>query len=383
MSQTKTILSYIQQNIRHNTNQNAPDSPRDKYPSFNAYVVESQKPARLPPRPRKPLGQRFPFTECTDFSLKQSRESVALGVKFAVNQSRTLERMHQWRYWIYDIMKAANHGNTEPEMDSVEFTSEKLRQMLKLPSILVKTTQTNREKLVEKFQEVMLVCMQKKFGHVNQLMDDVRVKEALNYATNVFLQEFKSSTTKGLCSEFNRSQTSGELADALESLAFDFMDKYEEIALEYFEDMIFEGTSSASLQESGATVDMPVYFDCFKNIWKLDPPNLFQFHVDVFIDEYDGVLSHLYSNPLATERTLNFYGEFAVKMNIHQFYWTYRDVLSARQLKKSTIVVNDLDKMDEFSLLRDTVEKLMLCDEEKPITKLKKSLRFAEPLMVE
>lgn len=383
MSQTKTILSYIQQNIRHNTNQNPPGSIKDKYRSFNSYVFESQNSARPPPKPRKPLAHRFPFTECTDLSLRQSRESITQGIKYATKQYRQLEYMQLWRNVIFDLMNSFKPPDIDTEVEDAEVTCEKLRQLLKLPSILVKTTQTNREMLVEKFQEVVLVCMQKKFGLDDQLVADVRVREALNYATNLFLQEFKSSTTKGLCSEFSQSYTSGQLADALQSLAFDFMDKYEEVALEYFEDMVFEGTTSASVPEIGATVEKPVYFDCFRDIWKLDPPNVSEFRVDIFIDEYDGVLSHQYSNPQATERTVNYYGEFAVKMNIHQFYWSYRDELNARRMKKSDISGDDLDKMEEFSQLRATVEKLMICDEDKPISRAKKSLRFAEPLMME
>lgn len=289
--------------------------------------------------------------------------------------------MQLWRNVIFDLVNSFKTSSIEPDVEPADGRCEKLRQLLKLPSILVKTTPTNREKLVEKFQEVMLICMQKKFGLDSQIVGDLRVREALNYATNMFLQEFKSSTTKGLCSEFSLSDTSGQLADALQSLAFDFLDKYEEVALEYFEDIVFDGTTSASLQEIGATVEKPVFFDHFRDIWKLDPPNISEFRVDIFIDEYDGVLSHHYSNPQATERTINYYGEFAVKMNILRFYWSYRDELNARQMKQSEITCDDLDKMEEFSLLRDTVEKLMVCDEDKPVARAKKSLRFAEPLL--
>lgn len=382
MSLTKTILNYIQQNNRQNGHQSMVVPERSSYFSINGYGGEKQKPLRLPPRPRKPLAQKFPFTECTDLSLRHSRESIVQGVRFATRQYVGLADMLRWRHMIYNMLLSLDKQTYYLEVEGVEEAArDKLCQMLKMPSILVKNTQTNREELVEKFQKVVLICLQKKFGLGDDLVDDVRVREALNYATNLFLQAFKSSTTNGSCSKMSYSYTSGQLAEALYSLAYDFMDKYEEIALEHFEDMVFDGTSRASLQDPGATVERPVFYDYFRAIWKLDPPNLLEFRVDVFIDEYEGVQSHQYSNPLALEICPNKYGEIALKMNIHRFYWGYRDELQARKEAKSKIVAGDLDKMEEFPVLRDMVEQLTLCEEKKHTSQPKaKSLRFADPL---
>lgn len=385
MSQTKTILNYIQQNNRQNSQLTSADTSHHTYASISGFSTARDKPAPTLPKRRVPLARKFPFSQCADVSLKQSRESITQGVKLAVNQYRKLVEILSLQNYVHSwINNASSDSHPSQIMDSDEHVIEELREMLKLPSILVKHEQSNREKLVAKFQEVVKVCLEKKLGIEPRLMEDSRVREALNYATNLFLQEFKSATTKGLCSELSRGYTSGELAEALNSLAYDFMDKYEETALDHFEDMVFDGTSRAALKEPGATVEKPVFFDYFRAIWKLDPPNALEFNVNHFIENYEGVESHFYSSQQVLDICPDKYGEFAVKMNILRFYWNYRDELQARNETVSKAVPDDLHKMDEFALLRDMVEQLMLSEEQKPVSRPKaKSLRFGlEPLVM-
>lgn len=406
MSQTRTILNFIHQNGRQNSHYS--DSTSDASSKLaklgfktNATPKRLQQSRLLPPV-RKPLALRFPFSECTDVALRQSREAVVQGFKFAVSQYQYLMSMSMLRHFAdeQDHNQDHNHNPNDDEQtldtdkthfwndDSSSLNSalnDKLRLQLQLPSILVHNSPTNREEvLVAKLQEVVLVCLQKRFGLSDAVVDDVRVREALNYATNLFLQAFKSSSTKGLCSELSENHSSGQLAEGLYNLAYDFLDKYEEIALEHFEDIVVDGTCKVSVREPGATVEKPVFYECFRAIWKLDPPNLLEFGVNVFLAEYNDDQDHYYSNMLLLETLRNKYGANTLKMNIHRFFWCYRDELRAQGCAKSKAVPDDLDKMEEFAQLRDAVEQIMLCEEEQPASRARaKLLRFADQVMVE
>lgn len=273
-----------------------------------------------------------------------------------------------------------NELDQDPEVS--EQVLKGLRQQLQLPSILLKYHEPHRDVAMEKFHNVLLACLQKKLGFHGDLSHDIEVREALNYASNLFLQDLKSSAKTCLSESLHGSPS--KLAEDLSSLAYDFVDKYEEISLDTFEDIVFDGTTSVLLQEPGASLEQPVYHKFFEEIWKLDPPNLLEFRVDVFIDEYQGMLNHKYTTPETSEICTNGYGETGLKMNILRFYWVYREMLHGRNIRKSTLDFDDMDKVDQFDVLRDTVDQLTIGDQERQATRSKaKSLRFAEPPIVE
>lgn len=382
MSQTKTILSYIHQNFEVHSRQGERVPPEKSGSNSHLFYQSFQKQLSPPHKPRRPLAHSFPFTECTDVSLKQSRESIVQGIRLSNKQYR--QGMGQGMLWslIRESYSIEDNNELDQDPEVSEQVLKGLRQQLQLPSILLKYHEPHRDVAMEKFHKVLLACLQKKLGFHGDLSHDIEVREALNYASNLFLQDLKSSAKTCLSESLHGSPS--KLAEDLSSLAYDFVDKYEEISLDTFEDIVFDGTTSVLLQEPGASLEQPVYYKFFEEIWKLDPPNLLEFRVDVFIDEYQGMLNHKYTTPETSEICTNGYGETGLKMNILRFYWVYREMLHGRNIRKSTLDFDDMDKVDQFDVLRDTVDQLTIGDQERQATRSKaKSLRFAEPPMVE
>lgn len=372
MSQTKTILSYIHQNFKVH-NREPGSEPLDTKPKQFSFHEAFQKQLSPPQKTRKPLAHRFPFNQCDDVSLKQSRESIMQGVRLSNKQYRkhTCE-LQQLYTVIQEEYGEPNVDTFDIDLDSDSHELRDLRQKLQLPSILLKHHETSRDTALENFHKALLAILQKRLGVRFDLSEDIQVREALNYASNLFLQNSRSSANSG---PFGSS----EIADGISLLAYDFIDKYEEISLDAFEDAVFDGTTEVLLQEPGQTPEKPVFFEVFENIWKLDPPNLLEFRVDVFIDEYEGMLSHQYSIPQLADICINYYGESALKMNISRFYWAYRERLHAQKVKKLAINFEDMDKAGQFDIVCDIVDQLTQGGRERHAAKPKsKSLRFAD-----
>lgn len=372
MSQTRTILSYIHQNSPHV----APvkSISRDLSPPSRAAVLEPVE--RAPEMPRRiPLSQRSFLNQCTDPQLRESKNSIRDSVRYAVRDYSSL------RLWEYTVNRHFLSQDSLPQVtvEMVEPVVSKRPPTLRSPSILVKSEQSSRDELVQTFTEVMPICLQQKLGLEEEHMKYPSVQEAFNYATNMFLQEFKSPTTKDLCMDFMKSTSSGDLRDALTDLAYDFMDKYEELALEHFEDTVFACTTHATLTAGPlATLDNPGFYDCFSSIWMLDPPDLLEFGVHTFIAEYSGSEDHPYSFLSFKDACMSKYGETALKMNILRFYYSYRDELYKQPRKQNKLTPENLEQVPEFAVLRTTVQRLMEGEEKTPPRTKAKLLRFAD-----
>lgn len=374
MSQTRTILSYIYQN-----------SPHVAPISFKKEKTVPPRPSQTEPiqRPlsrtgnrlsnqRVPLSDRSFFNQCTDATLKESKNSIRDGVRYSVRDYYSYEHMRYNSYRLYHA-EAQPASISEQSPDTPVFIT---REQTKSPSILVKKDVSSRDVLVKTFMEVMPICLQKKLGLKPEYMTDPTVLEAINYATNVFLQAFKSASTRELCYEFMQGSRSGDLKEALADLAYDFMDKYEELALEHFEDTVFEYTTHAGSITDGCSTENPGLYRSFGQIWKLDRPSLLEFDVHTFIAEYSGSDSHPYSFNNFRELFMCKFGESAIKMNILRFNYTYRDQLHAENCSRTRFSPENLDEVPEFAILREAVQRLTELEENVPHKPNRKSLRF-------
>lgn len=332
------------------------------------------------------LSSQFPFNQCSDTSLRETKKSVEFGVRYAVRQYFNFE-FQKFHYNENSLFRTDTSWDRKPawpqyywEFVPKTLSSSKNRQiLLQLPPILVPKGEPNREMLISLLKKVLNICIQKKMNLSQSNMDDVMVQQALHYATNMFLQNFKSSSTRELCNDIIRDKLSGELNEALSDLVGDFLDKYEDIALESYEDVITDGVTDPESRQKSATVENPCFTSSFKNIWKLDPSNFLDFNVRVFIEEYTGVESRPFSFNSFRENFTVKLGEVALMMNILKATVNYRSELLALKDPPAEVLDENIDKMEEFGDLQRTLLYLMEKAEQKTQIKRKsKSLRFAE-----
>lgn len=332
---------------------------------------------------RKALGSSFPFNQCTDPTLRETKKSLEQGVKSAVhhysNYQFQMFRLNYNSLFHNEELPLAAPDPFHWDLEQCDLPSLNLRELLALPPILVRNTVSDpdRNRLITLLKTVLHVCIQKKLRLSEVHMADPMVQQSLHYATNLFLQGFKSASTKGLCDDIIRDNHSGELNDALSDLVGDFLDKFEELALDSYEDVLMEGVTKALVVLDAGTVDNPHFFEEFRNVWKLDPANFLDFDVRVFIDEFTGGNNRPYSYNSFRESFVVKLGEVGLMMNILKAAFNYRGELL--RTKPPEAIQQDIIDMPEFSQLQQSLLNILeTAAETAPVKPKVKSLRFAD-----
>lgn len=385
MTQTRTLADHNYQNAFY-AKGGSHHFPIETRPKVSPSMMRETPHSIYTKTKSASLSSQFPFNQCSDTSLRETKKSVEFGVRYAVRQYFNFE-FQKFHYNENSLFRTDTSWDRKPawpqyywEFVPKTLSSSKNRQiLLQLPPILVPKGEPNREMLISLLKKVLNICIQKKMNLSQSNMDDVMVQQALHYATNKFLQNFKSSSTRELCNDIIRDKLSGELNEALSDLVGDFLDKYEDIALESYEDVITDGVTDPESRQKSATVENPCFTSSFKNIWKLDPSNFLDFNVRVFIEEYTGVESRPFSFNSFRENFTVKLGEVALMMNILKATVNYRSELLALKDPPAEVLDENIDKMEEFGDLQRTLLYLMEKAEQKTQIKRKsKSLRFAE-----
>lgn len=374
MSQNRTILSFVHQNSPSVVK--APSTTAGYFSQLwqqheaREVVAELQRnsPVSLL------LSSRFPFNQCTDPQLTELKHSVRDGVRYAAKDYCGLHLLTFACYRTFLAEHGAGNGPADDEEEDSTRPAIEAPAPAKLPSILVKNT-PDTDRLVLVFKEVLPLCL----GLSEELMHDAAVAAALTFATNIYLQRFKSSSTQELCREFLRHKDSGELREALSELQYDLMDKHDELAFDRFEDLVFEGTTGEPTRQNTPSLDDPDYYRWFLAIFSLDPSDLLEFSLHDVIAEYASEKRRPYSNLNSDQLLMDAYGTSALKMNIVRFFYAGRSEYFARKRQPGLAPVN-LDKVPEFAVLQSVAQQYLKTGEEAKTSRPKtKSLRFADP----
>lgn len=376
MSHTKTILSYIHQN---SPNKLQVSSEGSKEPTTRPNLAVCNSSTYL--KPRTPLTRRSFFNDCTDTSLKESKNSIRDSLRYTVRAYTS----HEATYYQLRHLLLANDGGRQVHVATTQVPEPdvlpNLRELTRSPSILVKKESLARERFVDQLREIIAQCLRRKLGLTEEQMHTELVKEALTYSNNLLLQDIKSSSTEELCLEFVNLKAADEMRESFDDLPCDFLDKYEILALDHFEDMIFENTTnSLGWAHDSGTLHNPNSYQTFKDIWMLDPPNFAEFDVYSFIEGVSENRERPFAFNSYKETFMNFFGESAVKMNILRYYYTYRNEFYSNQNSKKDLPTGTLSEMPEFKGFSKLVEQFKDSMEASAKQRPRKSLRFADEM---
>lgn len=363
-----------QMNPRVNANRAYPMNPKPK-----PRLSDTSRPKEV--KRKQSLSSTFPFNQCTDLNLRETKKSLEQGLRMAVHHYSS----HQFQMFHINYNAVFRNDEASPAAQDVfewdfephALVDSKFRQSLALPPILVRNSEPDRDRVITLLNSALHACLQRKLRLSEVHMVDPMVQLSLHYATNLFLQGFKSPSTKILCDDIIRDNHSGELDDALSDLVSDFLDKYEEMALDSYEDVVMESVTKAQTVPTIGTVDNPNFVAEFRNIWKLDKPNFLEFNVRVFIEEFVSGQTHQYSYNSYRESYLVKLGEVGLTMNILRASLNYRDELLQSQPRELTD--QNIVDMPEFAQLQQSLlDILETAPESVPAKSKAKSLRFAD-----
>lgn len=329
---------------------------------------------------RKPLSSSFPFNQCTDPHLRETRKSLEDGVKIAIHH------FSNYKFQLFHIngngllrnAPVTLPGKCHSDMPSGQrmLPCGSLGQPLPLSPILVRSSEPSREHVIVLLKRALHSCIARKMRISDAHMADPMVQLSLHYATNVFLQDFKSPSTRALCDDIIRDNHSGELNDTTTELLGNFLDKFEELALDAYEDVLIESVTNSQTVLDNGTVDNPQFLPKFKNIWKLDPSNFLEFNVRVFIEEFSDGENRPYSYNSYRESFLVKLGEAGLAMNILKASYYYREEIL--RIPQQKISPENIVDMMEFSQLRESLlDMLETAADSAPLKLNGKILRFA------
>lgn len=380
MSDARTIKAYI----HHNAPQVFAGSGNLQKPPLNF-----QNTGFLASKPRVPLSQGFPLDQCSDVLLKESVRSVGDGLKYALSDYQLGYYLTSFcfRHDPYytggdhrDQRPVTLHPEHEDAPDLSDCSTESLRSTLTLPSILLRNGGLPQDGLFQLFREVLARSVLNEFELSYLRLDEPLFKEAFNYALNLLMQQFKASSTKELCLEVMRCKKNGTLEDVFDGFAYDFSDKYEDIALEHYEDLVLEAMVEMHFPDLATTTN-PSFYLLFKAAWVLQPHSILQMRIHAILDESRDSMSKPYG-PIydANFDAIEKFGIVAFRMNMLRSYYNYRAQL--RHTPSLREYSPRLGRLSELALLLEKIQQLMDSSEDTGKKKSKaKLLRFSDDLV--
>ncbi|KAM9936137.1 hypothetical protein OXX80_004295 [Metschnikowia pulcherrima] len=287
---------------------------------------------------RTPLAKKFPFDQCMEPTLRETRHSVEMPIRQFVQSKSSISFLGSLRnclsespYPLLADVKTQKHdvGLKSAQTRYGEKSYQKV-QNKNAPSILIqkRTESDARRVLVTKLND----CFHRHFaGRWSMGLKDNSLQDLVNFTTNLFIQEFSAAGTMELCSQIVHSAESGDLLAGLSRLIDEAEEKSIESGVDDFMDLVRERTTAFAdgMTYSCKTEDLNIY-ESFKRIWVLNPHKFFEHSLDMlFTFSADGK-DHVFTNTSFTQRIANDMEETAVKMNMCRFYYAYKRELSSK-----------------------------------------------------
>ncbi|RKP31052.1 hypothetical protein METBISCDRAFT_22725 [Metschnikowia bicuspidata] len=332
---------------------------------------------------------QFPFNQCSNACLCDTRRSVGDGVRNFVHNPNKI--------WILNGLREGLPQALLPtSIPTVPSPSSSFSINLSIPQdsatkcslessnvsinpILIRNPDTlGRNLLMSLVNDILMSLLRKKAGLTTEELVDPLIIEAVTYATNVFMQSFLSSSTHELCHDILTSKKSGRLNEILVFTLDELFEKHELLAFDRFHDGIVESVQGKQKEGQSPVQqpDHPKYYAHFRNIWRFNPGAF-------LLLSFKDVLSYRAEPDSSFGRRghdngiLLQYEETAVMMNLVSCYHYLRRELRQNPQPKTELTPEDLKQLEV--LLEAAVQyHLRTLEEEEPKTaKVKtKSLRF-------
>lgn len=327
------VLSYVQQHSRQY---------QASAPQKLAFTSSTDKKPRLK---RDNLLSTFPFNQCSNPILKETKNSCSDGIADAL--------FHLSDLWAYEGFRQRSPlGDFDDYCKSVDFDSvNSSKTSLISPQIHAETTNSilvkspncpNSQRLIKLVSDIFMSLLKRKAGitpngHVDEVID-----ESVTYGTNIFLQRFSSPNTLALCQDLIAAKESGELGELLKFVLEEIIYRYELIAFDRFQDAIVDTVVGDydGKQDPGN----PKFYKLFKEIWRLSPGSFFGLSLSDVLSYRADKCESQYSGQEDT--IILKFEETAFNMNVTAFYYAMRREFSKELPLKTELTQRDLTELE-------------------------------------
>ncbi|OBA22859.1 hypothetical protein METBIDRAFT_93706 [Metschnikowia bicuspidata var. bicuspidata NRRL YB-4993] len=310
---------------------------------------------------RSPLSSRFPFNECTDITLRESKISIDAWLRQFVSSRSSIASAESLR----SFLQEANFTTNSTDSSQPESMSENLRSIsasksemnsgrsgLNLASsaeispILVSPTPENesRRRLMQGLNECFHGYLSRKSA-VN--FHDNLLHDTATFLTNMFIQGFLASETRDLCLEIIESMNLGEIETVILSLIEEAEMKHIEQGFDDFQDLLSEHVmlnTNELLHFDQA--EHPRLYQKFKEIWRLNPHAFLNYSLGTLLSFGSRIKNRPFSNISIFHTLLISMEEEAQNMNLIRFYYAFRREIQADR---------ETRPKDDWSLLKEPI----------------------------
>lgn len=338
---------------------------------------------RLSPKIKKvPLSARFPFNQCTDPHLRETKHSLEASIRSFVSNRESVSIMNSCRGilqendrdkddWLKDdwLMKSASPTpSSSPSTRSDSST---------LPPIILKDTcEPKRGELVRLLNKCFLKYFLDK-THMAQA--DALLEDTVICATNLLLQEYDCDDSSKLCAELQDDFSKGVLRNLLTNILEQVEERHVGEGIDDLQDAIREMVMlEPGFGHEGTETENCGLYELFKKSWRLNPALFLEYDLESFLAFCCLDSSRPYTNFSCGQQCLKLMEEAAVQMNVVRFFYVYRWELGVSDWRNKAADPHGMEVLQQ--LLRDTAARLSHdVDMAKPKQSgRKKTLRFLE-----
>lgn len=266
------------------------------------------------------LSALFPLNQCTNIQLRDTKKSYRDGIEHSMLQTHS-QGIHCEEH--NDLLEES--GNSSPlsfllsdSLDHFESLSLTSYNSSTNSILLKESALSNQQSLLQTVNDVFMSLLKKKCNISSKESVDDTIAVAVTYGTNLFLQQFSSSSTHELCLDILAAKENGELSEYLHFTLEELFEKYEFLAFDRFCDAIVD-TMSCKV-DTLQTPEQPEYFNLFKDIWTFDPESFLYLSLSDVLSFYPARSS----DSASSDDAIIQYEESAVHMNIVSCYHSLR-----------------------------------------------------------
>lgn len=220
----------------------------------------------------------FPFDQCTNPSLYETEQSRYDGVEDVIEATKEL--------WKFNSLRRKNTQaysfTVENEVDGSSELSKRISidgSKISSKSILTKTQGGLHDQLILKSIIEIFMSILKRKAQIKP-EDDVNlmISQAVNFATNLFIQEFQSANSHELCLDILAAKKSGILRELLQPVLEDVIEQHRVLAFDRYQDAIVDSIVGDSA--GGQPTENPEFHQLFIDIWSLSPGAFFSYDLE-------------------------------------------------------------------------------------------------------
>lgn len=323
---------------------------------------------RRSPSGRTPLSRRPFLRDCTDPSLKDTKNSIFYSLVYSIRaysdpeaknirscaaMERDFEaslKIQRLNTAVHEIKYSQDQYDDELSEDGIPIYKKKSNS----PPILINYERNASDQILDTLIKLLQRCLTYKLELSDHHMKCPLVQDIMRYVINIYVLRFKSPTIDGVLQNIIFSKGKHGLETDLSNMRDDVLDQYESITLDDFEDILFEkSTNPLSTNLKTENTQNPSIYSAFKRVWLLDKESFNLFDARVYLDNLDDPESHLLALQTHQENLVNHYGVSVIKMNTLKFVFSFRaeaqvdatNYHKCAEIPDETFLINELAGM--------------------------------------